>query len=85
MKTLLALAVAALAIGAAPMGTADVLKASKPSDWRPIAPENTLRMTLQAGKVVIELAPQFAPLHVGNVRTLAKEHWFDGTAITRVQ
>ena len=88
MRRLVGLAaVAALAIGAAPrpMGTAQVLDASSPGDWRPIAPDDLLVMTLSAGQVLIELAPQFAPLHAGNIRTLAREHWFDGTTINRVQ
>ena len=40
---------------------ADVLAASKPSDWRTLDPENTLYMELAGGRVVIELAPEFAP------------------------
>lgn len=63
----------------------DVLAASKPADWRPLDPANTLYMDLPAGRVVIELAPQFAPRHVENVRTLAHEGYFDGLAITRSQ
>lgn len=87
MKRLLSMAMMVLAVGAAPkpMGTGDVLRASKPSDWRAIAPDNLLVMTLPAGRVVIELAPQFAPLHAANIRMLAREHWFDGTTINRVQ
>src|SRR5262249_1724286 len=42
---------------------ADVLAASKPSDWRTPDPDNTLYLDLAAGRVVIELAPAFAPLH----------------------
>ncbi len=34
---------------------ADVLAASKPSDWRPLDPNNTLYMDLPSGRVVIEL------------------------------
>lgn len=64
---------------------ADVLAASKPSDWRTPDPENTLYMDLPTGRVVIELAPAFAPLHAKNIRTLVREHYFDGLAILRVQ
>lgn len=63
----------------------DVIKASKPSDWRPLDPENTLYMELPAGRVVIEMAPVFAPNHVANIKTLAREHYFDGLAIIRSQ
>ena len=64
---------------------ADVLAASKPTDWRTPDPDNTLYLDLAAGRVVIELAPAFAPLHAKNIRTLAHEHYFDGLAILRVQ
>jgi peptidylprolyl isomerase len=35
--------------------------------------------------VVIELAPAFAPLHVANLRQLARGRYFDGLAIVRSQ
>jgi peptidylprolyl isomerase len=62
-----------------------VLAASKPEDWREPDPENTVYLELPAGVVVLELAPQFAPLHVANIRTLVREHYFDGLPIVRVQ
>ena len=64
---------------------AEVLAGSKPADWRPLDPENTLYLELAAGRVVIELAPAFAPRHVANVKALAREHYYDGLAIIRVQ
>ena len=65
--------------------TADVLAASKPGDWRPLDPENTLYLELTNGRVVIELCPAFAPRHVANVKALAREHYFDGLPIVRAQ
>jgi peptidylprolyl isomerase len=64
---------------------ADVLAASKPSDWRAPDPQNTLYMDLPTGRVVMELAPQFAPNHVANIRALARSKYFDGLAIVRSQ
>jgi peptidylprolyl isomerase len=64
---------------------AEVLAASSPSDWRALDPENTLYLELASGRVVIELAPEFAPNHVANVKALVREHYFDGLAIIRVQ
>lgn len=64
---------------------ADVLAASKPSDWRTLDPNHTLYMEIPAGQVIIELAPQFAPRHADNVRALVEEGYFDALAITRVQ
>jgi peptidylprolyl isomerase len=53
--------------------------------WRRLDPANTLYMELDAGRVVIELAPQFAPNHVTNIRQLVREGYFDGQRINRVQ
>ncbi len=53
--------------------------------WRSLDVENTLLMQLESGDVVIELAPQFAPKHVGNIKTLVSEGYFDGSAIIRSQ
>ena len=64
---------------------ASVLAATRPSDWRALDPENTLYLDLAAGRVVIELAPAFAPSHVANVKTLAREGYFGGLSINRVQ
>ncbi|GAB3462729.1 peptidylprolyl isomerase [Massilia terrae] len=64
---------------------ADVLKMSKPSDWRPLDPDNTLYMEIPTGRVVIELAPVFAPNHAKNIKALVREHYFDGLAIIRSQ
>ncbi len=64
---------------------ADVVKASKPGDWRALDPENTLYMQMAGGRVVIELAPAFAPKHAANIRTLVREGYFDGLAVIRSQ
>jgi peptidylprolyl isomerase len=69
--------------GARPATTQEVLDASQPSDWRTPDPANTLYMDLEGGRVVIELAPAFAPEHVANIRTLAREGFWDGTSLYR--
>src|SRR5689334_2069895 len=68
-----------------PLTMADVLAKSQASDWREPEAENTLYMELEKGRVVIELAPEFAPKHVANVKALARENYFDGLSILRVQ
>lgn len=68
-----------------PMTTAEVLAASTATDWRPIDPQNTLYMDLPSGRVIIELAPQFAPHYVANVEALARQSYFNGLWIERVQ
>lgn len=74
-----------VAAAAAGKTMADVLAAARPSDWRTLDPENTLYLELAGGRVVIELAPEFAPLHVTNVRTLVRGKYFDGLTIVRSQ
>ena len=65
----------------------EILDASQPSDWRTLDPANTVYLELAraGGRVVIELAPAFAPAHVANIRTLAHEHYWDGLSINRSQ
>ncbi len=63
----------------------ELLAQSKPAEWRHPDPQNLLVMQLASGRVVIELAPDFAPLHAANIRTLVREHYFDGLAVIRVQ
>jgi len=89
MQTLAAIAlvgaaVVGVALAAAPTAQ-DILARSTPADWRPIDPDNTLYMELPAGRVVIELAPQFAPGHVANIKALVRAHYFDGLNLIRVQ
>ena len=62
-----------------------VLEASRDSDWRSLDPDNTLYMQLRDGLVVFELAPNFAPAHVANIRKLVSSRYFDGLAIIRSQ
>lgn len=71
---------------AAPVRTmAEVLAASTPADWRPLDPEATLYLQLPSGRVVLELAPAFAPEHVANLKTLVRQKYFDGLVILRSQ
>ena len=65
--------------------TAEVIAAAGPADWRAPDPANTIYLQIAAGRVVIELAPDFAPQHAENIRTLIKEGYFDGLAIIRSQ
>ena len=67
------------------LAMADVIKASTAADWRPLNPDNTLYLELEKGRVVIELAPDFAPRHAANIKALVREGYFDGLAIVRSQ
>jgi len=80
----------ASAIPPAPPGNTpspgDVIAASKPSEWRVLDPENTLYMDFPGkGRVIIEMAPEFSPRHVANVKALSREGYFANGAVTRVQ
>ena len=94
LPSALLLALLPLASVAAPVAKAappkprlmqEVLDASKPSDWRTLDPQNTLYLELAGGRVVIELAPDFAPEHVANIRAMAKEGYWNGLSINRAQ
>jgi len=63
----------------------EVLAASTPADWRAPDPDNTLYVELPGGRVVIELAPRFAPLHVANIKRLTRARYFDALSVIRVQ
>ena len=68
----------------APTST-EILAASAPADWRAPDPDNTLYLELASGRVVLELAPAFAPRHAANIKALAREKYFDGLVILRSQ
>jgi cyclophilin family peptidyl-prolyl cis-trans isomerase len=63
----------------------EILAKSTPAEWRTPNPQNLLIMQLPTGRVLIELAQDFTPLHAANIRTLVRQHYFDGLAIIRVQ
>jgi len=63
----------------------EILDAAPASAWREPDPANTLYLDLAAGRVVIELASDFAPEHVANIRTLAKQGYWDGLFVIRSQ
>jgi peptidylprolyl isomerase len=73
------------AAAAKPPTLAEVLAATTPQDWRPLDPDNTLYVDLPSGRVIIELAPAFAPLHVRNIEILARAGYYNGLAVVREQ
>lgn len=64
---------------------AAVLDASSADDWRQTDPANMLYLELDSGRVVFELATEFAPRHIDNIRKLIDAGYFEGTAIIRSQ
>ena len=47
-------------------------------------PENTLYMETEHGRVVIELRPDLAPLHVERIKELTRQGFYDGIIFHRV-
>lgn len=64
---------------------AELLDHAPASDWRRINPDNMLVMQLPQGRILMELAPAFAPNHVANIKRLARARFFDGLYVVRVQ
>lgn len=62
-----------------------VVAESAASDWREIDAQNLLLIDFDGGRVTIELAPDFAPVHVANIRRLARAGWWGGASVYRVQ
>jgi peptidylprolyl isomerase len=90
MRSLLLASAAALLIGAAPakkpLTPNDIVAQAPASAWKEIPADDLLVMDLKAGgRVVLQLAPEFAPVHVANVRALARGNYWDGATIYRVQ
>jgi peptidylprolyl isomerase len=63
-----------------------IVQSAPAEAWRPVDPDDLLVMELkEGGRVVIELAPDFAPVHVANVKAFARGGWWNGASIYRVQ
>jgi peptidylprolyl isomerase len=64
----------------------DILAASPASDWQALNPARVLIMELGDNRrVVMYLAASAAPRTVANIQTFAREKYWDGLAIVRVQ
>ena len=90
MRSLILLSTAALLVGAAPpkklLTPPEVVAQAPASAWRAIDPDDLLVIDLKnGGRVIVQLAPEFAPIHVANIRALARASYWDGAAVYRVQ
>lgn len=52
--------------------------------WRDVDPENLLVIDTEYGQIGVELYPEIAPLHVAQVKTLARESFYDMVTFHRV-
>ena len=53
-------------------------------EWRTVSPENLLVLDTTKGRVLVELAPEAAPLHVERIKLLARRGFYDGVPWHRV-
>jgi peptidylprolyl isomerase len=89
MKPSIVLA-AALLTGTAPklelLTPTDIVTRAPASAWKAIPANDLLVMDLaDGGRIVIQLAPAFAPVHVANVKALARGNSWDGATVYRLQ
>src|SRR5436309_9780953 len=90
MRSIWLMAAAVLLTGAAPakklLAPNDIVAGAPASAWRTIPADDLLVMDLKSGgRVVIQLAPAFAPVHVANIRALALADYWNGATVYRVQ
>lgn len=73
-------------VAAARPTAAKIAAAAPASAWGPIDPADLLVLEFGDGRrSVIWLAPQFAPVHVANIRTIARSGWWNDATVYRVQ
>jgi peptidylprolyl isomerase len=90
-RALLVLAAAPLLLAQAPppsltTTSADEIAASAPvAHWLAIDPDDIMVMDTAVGRMLIQLAPDFAPAHVAAIKALVKAGRFDDGRIVRVQ
>jgi len=89
MRLPLLLTAVALLTAAAPAAKTtpnDIVAKAPASAWKAIDPDDLLVMDLaNGGRVVIQLAPAFAPVHVANIKALARSGYWNGATIYRLQ
>ena len=58
--------------------------AATADEWREVDPENLVVMDVEYGRVLIELAPDFAPKHAERFRALVRAKFYDNKSFYRV-
>jgi peptidylprolyl isomerase len=90
MKAIYLISAAALLVGAAPAAKPltpnDIVGQAPANAWVTIDPDELLVMDLaNGGRVVVQLAPSFSPVHVANIQALARANYWAGATVYRVQ
>jgi len=64
----------------------DIVAQAPASAWRAIPADDLMIIDLKdGGRVVVQLAPAFAPVHVANIKALARSGYWNGATVYRVQ
>ena len=89
MRSVLLASVAALLIGATPpklLTPTDIVAQSPAAAWKTVPADDLMVLDLaNGGRVIIQLAPAFAPVHVANIKALSRGGYWNGATIYRVQ
>ena len=71
-------------VGGPPPPGAPRVVAAAASEWRTVPAANLLIIDTNRGRILLEMAPELAPLHVERIRLLARAGFFDGLTWHRV-
>ncbi len=63
---------------------AEILEASRASDWFQFNQENLLYIELESGRVIVALSTALARGHVAQIKALSRAHFYDGLSFYRV-
>jgi peptidylprolyl isomerase len=90
MRSLLLVTAAVLLVGAVPpkklLTPNDIVAAAPARAWKTIPADDLMVIDLaNGGRVVVQLAPEFAPVHVANIKALARDGYWQGATVYRVQ
>jgi peptidylprolyl isomerase len=90
MRSILLVTAAAMLIGAAPakklLTPNDIVAGATAGAWKTIPADDLMVISLaNGGRIVVQLAPAFAPVHVANIKALARGKYWDGATVYRVQ
>src|SRR5881394_602673 len=90
MRTWMLVVAATFLVGAAPkpklLTPNDIVAQSPASAWKAIPADDLMVIDLaNGGRVVVQLAPAFAPVHVANIKALIRGGYWQGSSVYRVQ
>ena len=64
----------------------DAVAQAPESSWKDIPADDLMVIDLKnGGRVVVQLAPAYAPVHVSNIKALARTGYWNGATVYRVQ